>query len=164
MGLFDKIFGRKKRLEHERQVRERMEKFSQAVREENERAQHESLLHNKRRDEAISEANVTDSILLDFCKAWQTLDADLIIKHLDDSFAYDSQWVLESLNRDDYANYIRSKFQALRYKNIFVDVCIVDDPYTPGNGMLKLIQGDNTCFYRIKILGNRVIKGDLCMF
>ena len=51
-----------------------------------------------------------NSILLDFCKAWQTFDADLIIQHLDDGFVYDSQWVFESLNRDEYANYIRGKF------------------------------------------------------
>lgn len=105
-----------------------------------------------------------DSILLDFCKAWQTFDADLIIQHLDDVFVYDSQWVFESLNRDEYANYIRGKFQTLRSKNTSIGVSIVDDPYTPGNSMLKLIQGSNICFYRIKVVENRVIKGDLCMF
>ena len=35
-----------------------------------------------------------NSIIEDFCVAWKTLDAELIIKHLDDSFVYDSQWVL----------------------------------------------------------------------
>lgn len=105
-----------------------------------------------------------DSILLDFCKAWQTFDADLIIQHLDDGFFYDSQWVFESLNRDEYANYIRGKFQTLRDKNASIDVSIVDDPYNPGDSMLKLIQGSNICFYRIKAVENRVIKGDLCMF
>ena len=62
------------------------------------------------------------------------------------------------------ANYIRGKFQTLRGKNASIDVYIVDDPYTPSDGMLKLIQGDNICFYRIKTLGNRAVKGDMCMF
>ena len=35
-----------------------------------------------------------DDILNDFVRAWQTFDADLIIKHLDEKFVYDSQWVL----------------------------------------------------------------------
>lgn len=105
-----------------------------------------------------------DSILLDFCKAWQAFDAELIIKHLDDSFVYDSQWVFESLNRNEYANYIRDKFQTLQSKNASIDVSIVDDPYSPGDSMLKLIQESNICFYRIKIHGDKVIKGDLCMF
>ena len=37
-----------------------------------------------------------NNIIEDFCMAWQMLDAELIIKHLDDSFVYDSQWVFES--------------------------------------------------------------------
>ena len=37
-----------------------------------------------------------NNIIEDFCVAWQMLDAELIIKHLDDSFVYDSQWVFES--------------------------------------------------------------------
>lgn len=105
-----------------------------------------------------------NSILLDFCKAWQTFDADLIIQHLDDGFVYDSQWVFESLNRNQYANYIRGKFQTLQNKNATIDVSIVDNPYVPGNSMLKLIQGSNTCYYRVKIHKNKVIKGDLYMF
>lgn len=104
-----------------------------------------------------------DAILLDFCKAWQTFDADLIVKHLDDSFVYDSQWVFSSLDRDQYIDYIRGKFQTLRSKNIYIEVSIVDDPYL-GNSMLRLIQNGETCFYRIKVHDNKVIKGDLCMF
>ena len=85
MGLFDTIFGRKKRLEHERQVRERMEKFAQAVREENERAQHESILQNKRREEVISEAKAMGNngkvyYILDFylnCSHWREQNAIL---------------------------------------------------------------------------------------
>lgn len=48
-----------------------------------------------------------NSILLDFYSAWQTFDAELIINHLDNNFVYDSQWVFESLNRNEYADYIR---------------------------------------------------------
>lgn len=103
------------------------------------------------------------SILLDFCKAWQTFDAGLIIKHLDNSFVHDSQWAFESLNHNEYVVYIRGKFQTLRSKNASIGVSIVDDPYNHGDSMLKLIQGSNICYYRIKIHENKVIKGDLCM-
>jgi hypothetical protein len=105
-----------------------------------------------------------NSILLDFYSAWQTFDAELIINHLDNNFVYDSQWIFESLNRNEYADYIRGKFQTLRSKNAYIDVSIVDDPYNPGDCMLKLIQGSNICYYRVKIHENKVIKGDLCMF
>lgn len=35
-----------------------------------------------------------NNIIIDFSTVWQMLDAELIIKHLDNSFAYDSQWIL----------------------------------------------------------------------
>ena len=50
------------------------------------------------------------SIIEDFCVAWQMLDAELIIKHLDNSFVYDSQWGFESLDCNGYKDYIRGKF------------------------------------------------------
>ena len=104
-----------------------------------------------------------NSILLDFFFFWQPFYADLIITHFDDSFVYDSQWVFSSLDRDQYIDYIIGKFQTLRSKNIYIEVSIVDDPYL-GNSMLRLIQNGETCFYRIKVHDNKVIKGDLCMF
>ena len=42
-------------------------------------------------------------IIMDFAKAWQTLNTKLIEKHLSSDFIYDSQWVSESL---DYKGYI----------------------------------------------------------
>lgn len=43
-----------------------------------------------------------NDIIKDFCVAWQTLNAELIIKHLDASFVYDSQWVFSSLDCEGY--------------------------------------------------------------
>ena len=45
-------------------------------------------------------------IIMDFAKAWQTLNTKLIEKHLSSDFIYDSQWVFESL---DYKGYIKYK-------------------------------------------------------
>ena len=105
-----------------------------------------------------------NDVLLDFCKAWQILDANLIIKHLDDNFVYDSQWVLSSLDCSGYKDYITKKFNILKEKGCCINALIVDDPYFQGGRMLKLIQDNNVCYYRIQISNNKVIKGDLCMF
>ena len=43
-----------------------------------------------------------NQIVEDIAKAWETLDAELIIANLDETFVYDSQWVLESLDYDGY--------------------------------------------------------------
>ena len=56
-----------------------------------------------------------EQIIAEFAKAWETLDAELIISNLDESFVYDSQWVLESLDYSGYKEYIQMKFQT---KNI----------------------------------------------
>jgi hypothetical protein len=102
-------------------------------------------------------------IIKDFCIAWQTLNAELIIKHLDDSFVYDSQWVFASLDYSAYKDYIRGKFEILKNKGILVEASIVEDPYW-GGPLLMLKQNGQSCYYRIKVMNDKVIKGDLCVF
>ncbi len=104
-----------------------------------------------------------NDIIEDFCVAWLTLDAELIIKHLDDSFVYDSQWVFASLDCNGYKDYIRGKFAMLRKHGIQIDASIVEDPYQGGQ-MLMLGQNGQSSYYRIQIKNGKVIKGDLCMF
>ena len=85
MGLFDKIFGRKKRIEQERQERERMERFEQMQREENEREERKTMLQRKRREEVIREAAASGNsgtiyYILDFyynCSHWREQNAIL---------------------------------------------------------------------------------------
>ena len=105
----------------------------------------------------------TDNILKDFCMAWKTLDAGLIIKHLDDSFVYDSQWVFASLDCEGYKEYIQGKFETLKGHGIWIDASIVEDPYGGGQ-MLKLDQNGKTVYYRIKVKNGTAVKGDMCMF
>lgn len=105
----------------------------------------------------------TEMILNDFLKAWQTLDAELICKHLDESFRYDSQWVFEWLDYRGYIDYIKGKFETLRRNNVQLEVAIVEDSYLGGK-MLAINQNGNVCFYRIEIKDGKVIKGDLCAF
>lgn len=104
-----------------------------------------------------------ENILSDFCKGWNTFDASLLIKHLDDSFVYDSQWVFSSLDHNGYVEYIQNKFRTLKNKGIVISASIVSDPYLDGK-MLKLTQEENISYYRIKVVENKVVKGDLCMF
>lgn len=104
-----------------------------------------------------------NNIIEDFCVAWKMLDAELIIKHLDDSFVYDSQWVFESLDCNGYKNYIRGKFATLKKNNIRINASIVEDTYLCGQ-MLVLGQNGQSFYYRINVKNGKVIKGDLCMF
>ena len=104
-----------------------------------------------------------DCIIEDFCAAWQLLDAELLIKHLDNNFVYDSQWVFASLDYDGYKDYIRGKFETLKTNGNHIDVRINEDPYWGGR-MLELSQNGRLCYYRIEVNKGKVVKGDLCMF
>lgn len=102
-------------------------------------------------------------ILTDFAEAWNTLDAEKIFQHLDDTFIYDSQWVFQSLDYHGYKEYLKGKFETLKSKNISIKADLVNDPYS-GGGMIRLIQNGETILYRIRVKNGKVIKGDLCMF
>lgn len=104
-----------------------------------------------------------EQIINDFYKAWTTLDSELITKHLAPSFVYDSQWVLCSLDCRGYKEYIAGKFKTLKEHGITLTVSIVDDPYYGGK-MLRIIQDERRYYYRIRVEGGKVVKGDLCMF
>ena len=98
-----------------------------------------------------------------FAQAWRTLNPELIVANLDQSFIYDSQGVFESLDYSRYIDYIRGKFHTIKRRNAGVKVEIVPDPYQGGN-MLALTQGSSTVFYRIQVKDGKVVKGDLCAF
>ena len=98
-----------------------------------------------------------------FAQAWRTLNPELIVANLDQSFIYDSQWVFESLDYSRYIDYIRGKFHTIKRRNAGVKVEIVPDPYQGGN-MLALTQGSSTVFYRIQVKDGKVVKCDLCAF
>ena len=98
-----------------------------------------------------------------FAQAWRTLNPELIVANLDQSFIYDSQWVFESLDYSRYIDYIRGKFHTIKRRNAGVKVEIVPDPYQGGN-MLALTQGSSTVFYRIQVKDWKVVKGDLFAF
>ena len=91
-----------------------------------------------------------NNIIEDFCVAWQMLDAELIIKHLDNSFVYDSQWVFESLDCNGYKDYIRGKFATLKKNDIRINASIVENPYLGGQ-MLVLGQNEQSCYIESKL-------------
>ena len=98
-------------------------------------------------------------ILRDIQTAWNTLDPKLIIKHLDKSFVYDSQWVFASLDYEGYISYITEKFKTIKKTKAFVEATIIGDGNT-----IKLNQKGNIVYYCVKIEGNKIIKADMCMF
>ena len=104
-----------------------------------------------------------EDIINDFAQAWICLDSNLICKHLDKSFKYDSQLVFQSLDCEGYIKYIQEKFQTLTSRGIKLDVKIVDDN-SLGGKMLAIKQNESVTYYRIKIKDNKVVKVDLCMF
>lgn len=105
----------------------------------------------------------------DITNAWNQLNAELIIKNLDKSFIYDSQWVFNSLDYRGYIDYIRGKFATMKNSNSTIKAETVADPYM-GGYMTKIIQtnpmtnNSAVVFYRIKVDNDKIVKGDLCMF
>ena len=73
-----------------------------------------------------------------FAQAWRTLNPELIVANLDQSFIYDSQWGFESLDYSRYIDYIRGKFHTIKRSNAGVKVEIVPDSYQ-GGSMLAMI-------------------------
>lgn len=102
-------------------------------------------------------------ITKDFAKAWQTLDAELIIKHLSPDFIYDSQWVYASLDYKGYIEYIRGKFKTIRESKSEIEVRIIHHSETGGVIAIRQDKGEPG-FYVIRIKNGKVTKGDLCMF
>lgn len=108
-------------------------------------------------------ANDTE-ILDDICNGWNMLESTFIIKHLSEDFTYDSQWVLETLDADGYADYLTKKFSTLLANGAFVRAEIVPDSHSECGKMIKLTQSENVCYFRIKTKEGLISKGDLCMF
>lgn len=101
-------------------------------------------------------------ILTDFTEAWNTLNPEVLIKHLSPKFIYDSQWVFNSLDYQEYTDYIRGKFETIRKTGSSV---IAEMGYdNMGRLLIRLDQGGNIAFYRIQVEDGKVVKGDLCMF
>lgn len=105
------------------------------------------------------ESNITT----DFAEAWQTLNADLIVKHLSPDFIYDSQWAFESLNCQRYIEYIQGKFKTLKEHLSQIDAQIVLNSEEKGIIRIQQDKGEPV-FYVIQIKNGKTIKGDLCMF
>lgn len=105
-----------------------------------------------------------EELVATFAQAWRTLNPGLIIENLDESFRYDSQWVLEYLDYHGYIDYIRSKFEAIKNTHSNPQIEVVHDPYE-GGSMIKITQyGTQVAYYRIKVKEGKVVKGDMCAF
>lgn len=101
-------------------------------------------------------------IIKDFAEAWNTLNPELIIKHLSPKFVYDSQWVLNGIDYNGYKEYITGKFETIRKTGNTVKAEIGYD--NRGELLIRLNQSGNISFYRIQVENDKVVKGNLCMF
>mgnify|MGYP000097815297 CR=1 FL=1 len=52
-----------------------------------------------------------------YANAWKTLNVDLLVPFLDDKFTYSSIWILGTINRDKYIDYLRGKFNIIKKSN-----------------------------------------------
>lgn len=106
-------------------------------------------------------------IVNDVTRAWNELDAELLIKHLSEDFRYDSQWAYDYMLYDEYVEYLRRKFLLIKNSDTIIKAETVEDTYL-GGWMTKIIQYDGDierpAYYRIQLDKNKIIKGDLCMF
>jgi len=125
-------------------------------------AKRHNSLHNeiKQKLDVMDKVNV--EIYNDFTNAWNNLDAELIVKHLDDSFRYDSEWVFDFLDKDGYSNYIKGKFETIRKTGSKVIAKLGQN--SMGETLIQLNQGGNIAFYRIKVVNGKVVKADLNSF
>ena len=103
------------------------------------------------------------TILNDIAQAWNKLDAGLIIKHLYESFTFNSLWADGTLNKDKFCEHISNIFSHIKMHNIQISASIVDDPYCGGE-MVKLCWGNNTSYFRILLEGHQIIKADMRAF
>lgn len=100
-------------------------------------------------------------IYQDITEAWNTLNAELIIKHLSHNFRYDSQWVYDTMGYHEYCEYLREKFNKIRQSGSNV---VAEFGTTDFGPAIRLNQNGNIGFYQIEIEDGKVVKADMCMF
>lgn len=88
--------------------------------------------------------SVSSQILQDIQTAWNILNPQHIIKHLDKCFIYDSQWVFESIDYERYISYLTGKFNKIRGTGCIVEATIVD-------GAVRLNKNGSIAFYHLLI-------------
>lgn len=102
----------------------------------------------------VMKDSVSSQIFQDIQTAWNTLNPQHIIKHLDKCFIYNSQWVFESLDYERYISYLTGKFNKIRETGCIVEATIVD-------GAVRLNQNGSIAFYRVKIENGKIIAGNI---
>lgn len=56
----------------------------------------------------------TEQLVELYAEAWRNLEADIIAPFLSQNFTYSSMWVFETLDKENYINYLKGKFNAIR--------------------------------------------------
>lgn len=104
--------------------------------------------------------NTNEQIVHDLAEAWRTLNPELLIQHLAPEFRYDSMWVFESLDHDEYADYIRNKFSVIKRSGSELTI-----QELPGRYAIAITQDNNELsFYIIQIKDGEIVKGDMMAF
>lgn len=98
---------------------------------------------------------LTGDELLDlYIEAWTKLDAEIIIPHLASDFQYTSFWVLETLDRQGYTDYIRRKFESIKQSDSQI---LLKRYNTAGNLAIGIIQdGREEIYLRITVKDGKI--------
>lgn len=86
-----------------------------------------------------------------YAEAWNKLDTSIVAPFLKDELHYSSFYVFAEIkSKDEYLNYLRGKFQAIKTKGSKVVANVI-----PNRNLIKLIQGDS----RVAVLDVKFDEG-----
>ncbi len=96
-----------------------------------------------------------------YAKAWEELDASIIIPFLADDFHYGSMWVMApDIEKEEYINYIKGKFNTIKNTNSKPLVEVARN--SQGMWDVKLTQNNNVTFLHVST-ENGLIKSAYMM-
>ena len=103
--------------------------------------------------------------LIEYAKARNHLNADLLEPILAEDFTYESQWVFAAMHgKENYMEYIRGKFETFRYGDNIPVAELAYFPSTYGRQRvpcLILTQGDFKTGFLIETHNGKVTRADM---
>ena len=93
-----------------------------------------------------------------YAEAWNELDASIVEPFLKDDFHYSTFYVFAEIkSKDEYLNYLRGKFQAIKTSGSKVVANVI-----PNRNLIKLIQGESrVAVLDVKLDEGLIIRADM---
>ena len=93
-----------------------------------------------------------------YAEAWNKLDTSIIAPFLKDEFHYSSFYVFAEIkSKDEYLNYLRGKFQAIKTSGSKVVANVI-----PNRDLIRLIQNDSrVAVLDVKLDGGLIARADM---